>query len=94
MAASGLTSDQNDPLNHSHVTAMAEFALALKAQLEYINENSFNRFKLRIGMNIGPVVAGVIGAKKPHYDIWGKSVNVASRMESTGEIDQIQVSLI
>lgn len=43
-------------------------------------------------MNVGPVVAGVIGARKPHYDIWGNSVNVASRMDSTGVPDYIQVS--
>ena len=48
-------------------------------------------FFLFLGMNIGPVVAGVIGARKPHYDIWGNSVNVASRMESTGQTDHIQV---
>jgi class 3 adenylate cyclase len=45
------------------------------------------------GMNVGPVVAGVIGARKPHYDIWGNSVNVASRMDSTGEPDYIQVRI-
>ena len=44
-------------------------------------------------MSVGPVVAGVIGARKPHYDIWGNAVNVASRMESTGVAGQIQVSV-
>ena len=43
-------------------------------------------------MNVGQVVAGVIGARKPQYDIWGNSVNVASRMDSTGRPDHIQVS--
>lgn len=44
-----------------------------------------------IGINLGPVIAGVIGAHKPQYDIWGNSVNVASRMDSTGVLDKIQV---
>lgn len=44
------------------------------------------------GINIGPVVAGVIGSRKPQYDIWGNAVNVASRMDSTGQLDKIQVT--
>lgn len=44
------------------------------------------------GINHGPVIAGVIGARKPQYDIWGNTVNVASRMESTGELGKIQVN--
>lgn len=46
------------------------------------------------GINIGPVVAGVIGARKPQYDIWGNAVNVASRMDSTGVHDHIQVKFV
>lgn len=46
------------------------------------------------GINIGPVVAGVIGARKPQYDIWGNAVNVASRMDSTGLLDHIQVLIL
>nr|KAG5706089.1 hypothetical protein BaRGS_025711 [Batillaria attramentaria] len=91
MAASGLTPDSNHE-DMSHVAALADYCFAIRAQLQYVNEHSFNNFKLRIGMSIGPVVAGVIGIRKPHYDIWGNSVNVASRMDSTGLPDKIQVS--
>ena len=52
-----------------------------------------DRVYIYLGMSVGPVVAGVIGARKPHYDIWGNAVNVASRMESTGVAGQIQVSV-
>lgn len=44
------------------------------------------------GINQGPITAGVIGVKKPHFDMWGNTVNVASRMESTGRAGSIQVS--
>jgi adenylate cyclase 1 len=70
-----------------------EFVFAMKEKLLCINENSYNNFTLRVGMNIGPVVAGVIGARKPQYDIWGNTVNVASRMDSTGLPIHTQVIL-
>jgi len=92
MAASGLTAQTSDPIHFKHVTAMAEYAFRLKQQLANVNEHSFNNFQLRIGISIGPVVAGVIGANKPQYDIWGNSVNVASRMDSTCTIGKIQVT--
>ncbi|CAC5379776.1 ADCY5 [Mytilus coruscus] len=91
MTASGLTKETNYA-DMRHIVALAEFAFSLREQLQYVNEHSFNNFKLRIGMNVGPIVAGVIGARKPHYDIWGNSVNVASRMDSTGVQDRIQVT--
>lgn len=49
------------------------------------------QLQISLGINHGPVIAGVIGARKPQYDIWGNTVNVASRMESTGELGKIQV---
>ncbi|XP_022227289.2 adenylate cyclase type 5 [Drosophila obscura] len=92
MAASGLTVSTCDQVNFNHVTAMADYALQLFDKIEEVNMHSFNNFRLRIGINIGPVVAGVIGACKPQYDIWGNAVNVASRMDSTGLVDHIQVT--
>lgn len=75
----------------SHLASLVEFALELKNALQSINEQSFNHFVLKMGINHGPITAGVIGARKPHYDIWGNTVNVASRMESTGKAGAIQV---
>jgi len=49
-------------------------------------------FELRIGIHTGPVVAGIVGTKKFAYDIWGDTVNTASRMESSGEIDKVNIS--
>ncbi|XP_042367782.1 adenylate cyclase type 4-like [Plectropomus leopardus] len=98
MAAAGLThappgdEQKKVEMSYSHVRSMVEFAIALMGKLELINTHSFNSFKLRIGINHGPVIAGVIGAHKPQYDIWGNSVNVASRMDSTGVLDKIQVT--
>lgn len=92
MAASGLTASTCDMVNFNHVTSMADYALRLLEQINEVNTHSFNNFRMRIGINIGPVVAGVIGARKPQYDIWGNAVNVASRMDSTGMLDQIQVT--
>ncbi|KAM3857547.1 adenylate cyclase type 4-like [Diretmus argenteus] len=98
MAAAGLNKTasgeerKETEMSYSHVRCMLEFAIALMSKLELINTHSFNSFKLRIGINHGPVIAGVIGALKPQYDIWGNSVNVASRMDSTGVLDKIQVT--
>ncbi|XP_078495903.1 adenylate cyclase type 8-like [Ciona intestinalis] len=75
----------------SHLCMLAHLALLLKRVIADINVHSSKDFRLRIGLAYGPVVAGVIGAKKPQYDIWGKAVNLASRMDSTGLPDTIQV---
>lgn len=74
-----------------NVTVVVEFAIALMSVLDQINRESFQRFRLRIGLNHGPVIAGVIGAQKPQYDIWSNTVNVASRMDSCGVMGRIQV---
>ncbi|XP_021709920.1 adenylate cyclase type 2 isoform X1 [Aedes aegypti] len=75
-----------------NVVVLVDFAIALMTALDQINRESFQRFRLRIGLNHGPVIAGVIGAQKPQYDIWSNTVNVASRMDSCGVMGRIQVS--
>lgn len=98
MAAAGLSGPPGQENNrdrerqHAQIGIMVEFAIALIGKLDGINRHSFNSFRLRVGINHGPVIAGVIGARKPQYDIWGNTVNVASRMESTGELGKIQVT--
>ncbi|CAO2610701.1 Adenylate cyclase type 7 [Lemmus lemmus] len=97
MAAAGLSvpsghENQDLERKHVHIGVLVEFSMALMSKLDGINRHSFNSFRLRVGINHGPVIAGVIGARKPQYDIWGNTVNVASRMESTGELGKIQVT--
>ncbi|XP_077443943.1 adenylate cyclase type 7 isoform X1 [Stigmatopora argus] len=98
MAAAGLSgalgqeNHQDKERQQAQIGIMVEFAVALVGKLDGINRHSFNSFRLRVGINHGPVIAGVIGSRKPQYDIWGNTVNVASRMESTGELGKIQVT--
>jgi len=81
----------------NHAEAIADMALEMQAALSQFQAplerfNIGSKFQIRIGINTGSVVAGVIGIKKFIYDLWGDAVNIASRMESSGEPGRIQVT--
>ena len=87
MAVGGLPTPRPD-----HVEAVAEMALDMQKVVTKLNAGDRKSFELRIGISTGPVVAGIIGSKKFIYDLWGDTVNIASRMESLGQLGAIQVS--
>jgi adenylate cyclase len=86
MAVAGLPNHRSD-----HAIAIANMALDMQQAVAKFNEEQNQSFRIRIGISTGPVVAGVIGLKKFAYDLWGDTVNTASRMESHGIPGCIQV---
>ena len=74
-----------------HAVAVAEMALDMLTAVTELNHELGTSLSIRIGLNTGPVVAGVIGRKKFTYDLWGATVNLASRMQSTGLPNRIHV---
>jgi class 3 adenylate cyclase len=87
MVVAGLPTPRSD-----HAQAIANLALDMQQAIARFNIEQSQAFSIRIGINTGPVVAGVIGLKRFIYDLWGDTVNIASRMESHGLAGGIQVS--
>lgn len=87
MVVAGLNVERHDPLE-----ALAEMALALQRRTAEFGERFGEPLALRVGLHVGPAVAGVIGKRKYTYDVWGDTVNTASRMESHGEPGTIHVT--
>ena len=87
MVAGGLTIPRSD-----HVEAIAELSLNFQEEIDRINIQYDTSIRLRIGITTGPVVAGVIGRQRFAYDLWGNTVNLACRLESTGEAGKIQIA--
>jgi adenylate cyclase len=76
----------------THAADVADMGLAILDELGQLQLASGGALQVRVGMHVGPAVAGVIGLKKFIYDVWGDTVNTASRMESTGVPGRVQVT--
>ncbi|HEX2645990.1 MAG TPA: adenylate/guanylate cyclase domain-containing protein [Candidatus Dormibacteraeota bacterium] len=87
MVAAGVPSARPD-----HISAICGMALDLQGEVARLNAENHWDLSFRVGINCGPAVAGIVGREKFHYDLWGDTVNIASRMESQGLPDQIQVT--
>ena len=87
MVAGGLSVPHPD-----HAAASAELAINMQEEIERLNQQYNTSVRLRIGICTGPVVAGVIGRRRFAYDLWGETVNLACRLESTGSAGKIQIA--
>jgi adenylate cyclase 8 len=87
MAASGLNPKHRLEIggtDEDSVCDLVEFAIAMRQKLQEVNMDAFNTFQLRVGICSGPLVSGVIGARKPIFDIWGNS----------GEIKKFSIDIV
>lgn len=86
MAAGGLTNSENSATNTVNA------ALEMQECVKQRRLNGKAKFEMRIGIHTGHVTSGVVGSRKFQYDIWGDTVNIASRMESSGEVGKVNIS--
>ncbi len=91
MAAGGLPVPSDDAVTNA-VLAAIEMQSFISKRIEAEKDHKDTAFEMRVGIHTGPVVAGIVGVKKFQYDIWGDTVNIASRMESNGEIGKVNIS--
>jgi adenylate cyclase len=91
MAASGLPIPTDDSVKNTVLAAieMQEFITTPKTENDAMSQPAF---EMRVGIHTGPVVAGIVGVKKFQYDIWGDTVNTASRIESSGKVGEVNIS--
>ncbi len=75
-----------------HAERAASFALALQARVAEESRETGLPLNVRIGLHVGPVIAGVIGTRKPAFDCWGETVNLASRLEASGSASGVHIS--
>jgi class 3 adenylate cyclase len=87
MAVAGISSLQPD-----HAERCVRAALRMQEFMAHRNENAAFKWSLRVGLHSGPVVSGVVGKHKYAFDVWGDAVNIAARMESSGEVGRVNIS--
>jgi guanylate cyclase len=87
MIAAGVPTPRAD-----HATAITALALDIVLGLKQLPDRNGKRLEFRLGINSGPIIAGIIGKAKFQYDLWGDTVNVAARMEQHGEVGKVHIS--
>jgi class 3 adenylate cyclase len=91
MAAGGLPVPKEDSVKNT-VLAALEMQTFISKRKQELDARGLAGFEMRVGIHTGPVVAGIVGVKKFQYDIWGDTVNTASRMENSGEVAKVNIS--